>query len=160
MNEIQSYAQNNEGKENESSSSESIYLTFYVAEQLFGIPIAQVVQIVGAHKIIAMPEYPPYAKGIINLRGSIIPVIDIRIRLQKEEKEYNERTCIIVMNIDSQHVGFIVDAVDEVTNIQKDEVEDVPQMGSDYSHRFITNIGKLGSKVVLLLDARKVYLHE
>ena len=75
------------------------YLTFFIEEQLFGVPIADVVQIVGMQDITKVPEFPSYAKGVINLRGIIIPIIDVRLRLKKEEITYNERTCIIVTNI-------------------------------------------------------------
>lgn len=154
MNEFQNRAQNGDGEK--SDTSQSIYLTFWVDNQLYGIPIAEVVQIVGVHKIIAMPEYPHYAKGIINLRGSIIPVIDIRIRFHKEEKEYNERTCIIVVNIDNRHVGFIVDAVDEVTIINVEDIAQAPELSLTGSNRTITGIGKLNHKVILLLDAYRI----
>lgn len=157
MKEFDGFVQSSEQeKEDVSASVLGKYLTFWIDAQLYGMPIAEVVQIIGVRQIIPMPEYPDYAKGIINMRGSIIPVIDIRIRLHMEEKEYNERTCIIVTNIDNKHVGFIVDAVDEVTVIQKGEIEGAPKLGSGYCQQFITNIGKLDNKVVLLLDARKV----
>lgn len=132
------------------------YLSFWVDSQLYGIPIADVVQIIGVHKIISMPEYPDYAKGIINLRGSIIPVIDIRIRFHKQVMEYNERTCIIVVNINDKHIGFIVDAVDEVTSIKVDDIAQTPELSNEGSSRYITGIGKLKEAVVLLLDANKI----
>jgi purine-binding chemotaxis protein CheW len=90
------------------------------------------------------------------LRGSIIPVIDIRIRFHKAVKEYNERTCIIVANISGKHVGFIVDAVDEVTSIKVDDIAETPEMASEGSNRYVTGIGKLEKNVVLLLDANKI----
>jgi len=87
------------------------FLTFFIEDQLFGISIADVVQIVGMQDITKVPEFPSYAKGVINLRGIIIPIIDVRLRLKKEEAAYNERTCIIVTNINGSYIGFIVDSV-------------------------------------------------
>lgn len=132
------------------------YLTFYTDNQLFGISIADVVQIVGMQEITAVPEFPSYAKGVINLRGIIIPIIDVRLRLKKEEIGYNERTCIIVTNINGSYIGFIVDEVNEVTNIDNENISDPPKMGSDYTNTFITGIAKLNNRIVLLIDLKKV----
>lgn len=140
------------------------YLTFWSAGQLFGIPIAEVVQIVGMQKITEIPEYPPYAKGIINLRGSIIPLIDVRLRLGKPEVDYNERTCIIVTNVQDNEFGFIVDEVDEVTLIEQDMVSQPPQMGgeSNATNRYLTGIARLPAeedqpeKIVLTISTKKL----
>jgi purine-binding chemotaxis protein CheW len=132
------------------------YLTFYTDKQLFGILISEVVQIVGIQEITAVPEFPSYAKGVINLRGIIIPIIDVRLRLKKEEMEYNERTCIIVTNINGSHIGFIVDSVNEVTNIYNDNISNPPQMGTDYVNTYITGIAKLNNDIVLLIDLKKI----
>jgi purine-binding chemotaxis protein CheW len=132
------------------------YLTFYTDKQLFGILISEVVQIVGIQEITSVPEFPSYAKGVINLRGIIIPIIDVRLRLKKEEMEYNERTCIIVTNINGSHIGFIVDSVNEVTNIYNDNISNPPQMGTDYVNTYITGIAKLNNDIVLLIDLKKI----
>ncbi len=132
------------------------YLTFYTDKQLFGISIADVVQIVGMQDITAVPEFPSYAKGVINLRGTIIPIIDVRLRLKKEEIAYNERTCIIVTNINGAYIGFIVDSVNEVINIYKDNISNPPQMGNDYINTYITGIAKLNNNIVLLIDLKKI----
>lgn len=132
------------------------YLTFYTDNQLYGIPISDVVQIVGMQEITQVPEFPSYAKGIINLRGIIIPIIDVRLRLKKEEIGYNERTCIIVTNIKGSHLGFIVDSVNEVTNVYKENISSPPQMGTDYVNTYITGIAKLNEKIVLIIDLKKV----
>lgn len=132
------------------------YLTFYTDNQLFGIRIADVVQIVGMQEITTVPEFPSYAKGIINLRGIIIPIIDVRLRLKKEEIEYNERTCIIVTNIKDSYIGFIVDSVNEVTNIHKDNISNPPQMGADYVNTYITGIAKVNNSIILLIDLKKI----
>lgn len=132
------------------------YLTFYVENQLFGISIADVVQIVGIQEITEVPEFPEYAKGVINLRGIIIPIIDVRLRMKKAEVPYDERTCIIVTNIDGSHIGFIVDSVNEVTDISEESISNPPNLGSDYVNIYITGIAKLENKIVLLMDIKKV----
>lgn len=132
------------------------YLTFYVDSQLFGIQIADVVQIVGIQEITPVPEFPIYAKGIINLRDIIIPIIDIRMRLNKEEKEYTEITCIIVTNINNSLIGFVVDSVNEVTEIKDENVSGTPNIGTDYTKVFANKVAKLSGKVVLLIDLKKI----
>lgn len=131
------------------------YLTFWTFEQLFGVPISLVVQIVGMQEITPMPEFPAYAKGVINLRGQSIPVIDIRLRLSQPEAEYSERTCIIVASIHDSAVGFIVDEVDEVTNIEDDLIAPPPKMASS-KNSYVTGIAKLPKKVAVLIDAQRL----
>lgn len=140
------------------------YLTFWSDTQLFGIPIAEVVQIVSMQHITEIPEYPSYAKGIINLRGSIIPLVDVRLRLGKPETEYNERTCIIVTNVQGNDFGFIVDEVDEVTTIPPELISIPPQMGGEAaaSNRYLTGIARLPAgegqpdKIVLAIATKKL----
>lgn len=132
------------------------YLTFWTDRQLFGVPISDVVQIVGVQEITEIPEFPEYAKGVINLRGAIIPVVDVRLRLHRAEAEYNERTCIIVTNIQNNSVGFIVDEVDEVTEISEEMVSPPPKVSADTTNSYLTGVGKLTNAVVLLLDTAKL----
>lgn len=132
------------------------FLTFYTDNQLFGIPIADVVQIVGMQEIIKIPEYPEYAKGIISLRGSVIPVIDMRLRLKRDERAYDERTCTIVTSIDEMQVGLIVDGVDEVADVDPECVSASPKMSDDHTEVFVTGIASLENKVILLLDTGKL----
>lgn len=142
--------------QNDSHELDSKYLTFWTDDQLFGISIASVVQIVKLQEITEIPEYPMYAKGIINLRGAIIPVIDMRLRLGKMEAEYNDRTCIIVVTIRGNEIGFVVDSVDEVTDVSSEQVTDPPRVGQSYAGNYITGICKMEDRVVLLLDIEKV----
>ncbi len=140
-----------------SDEMKGMYLTFYTDGQLFGVPIADVVQIVGMQEITEIPEFPSYAKGIINLRGSIIPVIDVRARLSKPEAAYNERTCIIVTSIRDGHFGFIVDEVDEVTSIAEEFISPPPAQGTD-GDSFVTGVARLETrgKIVLTIDTAKM----
>ncbi len=132
------------------------YLTFWTDEQLFGVPIADIVQIIGNQEITPIPDSPSYAKGVINLRGNIIPVIDVRLRFGKEEAKYDEKTCIIVSKIEESHIGFIVDSVDEVTTIDDDNISPPPRMSRDRTNLYLTGIGKIENKVVMLLDTSKI----
>lgn len=140
----------------EEDTQEKKYLTFFIENQLYGITISDVVQIAGMQEITEVPEFPIYAKGVINLRGSIIPVIDIRLRLKKEEMAYSERQCIIITNINDLYMGFIVDSVNEVIDINDDDMSDPPKMGSDYVNTYITGIAKLKDNIVLLIDLKKI----
>lgn len=141
---------------------EGRYLTFWVQKQLFGISIDKVVQIVGMQEITELPEQPEYAKGVINLRGQIIPVIDVRLRIGKQEAQYTERTCIIITHMSGKDFGLIVDEVDEVTNIVSERISPPPQMGKDKVNCYLTGIARMGSqenkteKVVLLVHPGKL----
>lgn len=153
---LQNAAMEKENEDAESRREEAKFLTFWTGGELFGIPISDVVQIISMQEITPLPDFPDYAKGVINLRGIIIPVIDMRIRLKKPEAEYNESTCIIVTNIEDAYIGFIVDTVDEVTDIGADDISPAPKVSKDVTNHYLTGIGQVGEKVVLLLDVSKI----
>lgn len=140
----------------ENEALEKKYLTFWTDNELFGVPIADVVQIISMQGITPLPDFPAYAKGVINLRGIIIPVIDVRIRFGKPEVAYNDSTCIIVTNIEDTYMGFIVDSVDEVTDIDDDNISLPPKVSRDVTNKYLTGIGQVEDKVVLLLDTGKI----
>ena len=131
------------------------YLTFFTDNQQYGVPIADVLQIVGVQAITPVPEFPPYAKGVMNLRGAIIPVVDLRLRLMKPETVYDERTCIIVTNLDEKSLGLIVDEVDAVVEIPEEAISAPPKM-SEYDNGYVTGVGKIGETVVLLMSLRNI----
>jgi len=128
------------------------YLTFKIADEVFGFGIEYVTEIVGMQNITEVPDMQSFVKGVINLRGSVIPVIDVRLRFGQSEREYDERTCIIVVKMNDLSVGLIVDIVQEVTDIPESQVSPPPSVyggaGSDYIH----GMGKLEDKVVILLN--------
>lgn len=132
------------------------YLTFVIDKQYYAFTIKDVIEIIEVQAITPVPEFPPYVKGIINLRGKIIPVIDIRLRFHKEEAEYTERTCIIVVNITGIDVGFIVDTVDEVIDIDHADISGPPMISSDRSTKYVTGVGKINGRIILILDSNKV----
>ena len=140
----------------EEDTQKGKYLTFSLGKESYGIEIRYVTEIIGIQAITEIPELPDYVKGIINLRGKIIPVIDVRLRFKKDTKEYNDRTCIIVVDVMDLSVGLIVDSVAEVINIPEEDIEAPPKMNRGYNNRFIKNIGKVGNDVKLLLDCEKL----
>jgi purine-binding chemotaxis protein CheW len=141
-------------------TQEDKYLTFVIGKEDFGIEIRYVTEINGIQGITEVPDMPPYVKGVINLRGKVIPVMDIRLRFGVEERPYDDRTCIIVININEQPVGLIVDRVLEVLDIPKSEIEPPPMMRKGRSNRFIQGMGKVGDQVKMLLNASKLLFDE
>lgn len=141
-------------------SFENKYLTFWMENQLMATSIETVVQIVGMQEITPVPEFPFYAKGVINLRGQIIPVIDIRLRIGRPEKEHDERTCIIVSQVKESIVGFIVDSVDSVTNIAISDISPPPAVATNAKKTYLLGIAKHQGKVILLLDNERVVSDE
>jgi purine-binding chemotaxis protein CheW len=136
------------------------FLTFELGSEAYGIEIRFVTEIVGIQPVTQVPEVPGYVKGIINLRGQVIPVIDMRLRFGKEEVGYTDRTCIIVIEIRNIPVGLIVDGVSEVIRISEDQIVPAPSYQSGMQDRFIKSIGKVGSDVKLLLDCDKIVLDQ
>lgn len=138
------------------------WLTFWLDGQLYGSAIVHVEQIVSMMPITEVPEYPHYAKGVISIRGTIIPLIDLRLRIGRAEVEYTDQTCIIICRIDDNQIGFIADSVDAVMTITPDMISPPPKMGEDGSARYLSGIARIttedGEKLVLCLDTTKVLL--
>lgn len=145
---------------------ESKWLTFWLDGQLFGSSILHVEQIVSMMPITEVPEYPHYAKGIINIRGTIVPLIDLRLRLGKEEAAYTDHTCIIICRIGEDQIGFIADSVDAVLTIKPEQISAPPQLGEDSTNRYLIGIARIPDesegqeKLVLCMDTTKVLLRD
>lgn len=135
-------------------------LTFSLGEEGYGISILKVKEIIGMLDITQVPRTPSFIKGVINLRGKIIPIMDLRMKFGMDEKPYNERTCIIVLEIYMQGnerlLGVVVDTVAEVINIDAEEIEPAPQYGSKLEHNLIAGMGKIKDRVVIILDIDEV----
>lgn len=131
------------------------FLTFALDSESYGIEIQYVIEIIGIQAITEVPELPPYIRGIINLRGKIVPVMDVRLRFKKQFKEYNDRTCIIVIDIKDVSIGLIVDSVSEVISIPDSEIVDPPDL-SKAGNQYVKGIGKVNDGVKLLLDCEKM----
>lgn len=142
----------------EEDTTKDKYLTFEIDNEEYGIDISHVIEIITVCAITWVPETPDFLKGVINLRGSIIPVIDARLRFKKPEKEYDSLTCIIVIEYENYEVGLIVDTVNEVMHIPEDKISTPPNAKLKYQNKFIKNIGKVGDEVQLLLDIDKFLL--
>lgn len=139
---------------------EGKYLTFVLGHEEYGIPIQKVKEIIGMMEITNIPKSPGFIKGVINLRGKIIPIMDLRLKFGLEKKEYTERTCIIVVEViiekTKRQMGIVVDTVSEVVNVQKGEIEPPPEYGNHSSVEFLTGLGKVKGKVILLLEIEKI----
>ena len=139
---------------------EGKYLTFALANEEYGLEILKVREIIGYMDITAVPQMPAYVKGVINLRGQVIPVIDLRAKFGMETVDVTEETCIIVVETTqgSRHcsTGIVVDRVQEVLDISGDNIEETPQFDSSVNTEFILGIGKIGNSVKILLDIDKV----
>jgi purine-binding chemotaxis protein CheW len=136
------------------------FLTFSIGKEIYGFEIKYVTEIIGIQDITEVPELPVYVKGIINLRGKISPVMDVRLRFQKEPIEYNDRTCIVVIDIHDISIGLIVDHVVEVLVIDPEQIVAPPTIKTGFHNRYIKGIGKVGSEVKLLLDCDKLLKDE
>jgi len=136
------------------------HLIFELGEGGYGIPILEVSEINGLMNITPIPKTPKYIKGVINLRGKIIPVMDLRLKFDMPEKEYDERTCIIIVGItvgnELKQIGVVVDIVSEVFDIPLSEIEAPPSYGTQSKNDFLNGIGKVKGKVVMLLNIEKV----
>ncbi len=136
------------------------YLTFALGREQYGLEILKVREIIGYMDITAVPQTPHHVKGVINLRGQVIPVIDLRAKFGMETAEITEQTCIIVCEIQSGgrsfSTGIIVDNVEEVLDIPGEDIEEAPQFGSSVDTDFILGMGKVGDTVKILLDIDKV----
>ena len=137
------------------------YLTFRLAEEDYGIPLRQVKEIIGMMPVTAVPQTPVHVKGVINLRGQVIPVSDLRLRFGMDAIAYNDRTCIIVVDIraaeSTTRMGVIVDAVSEVLNVRKEEIEAAPSFGALARTEYILGMANMDESVKILLDIDRVF---
>jgi purine-binding chemotaxis protein CheW len=145
--------------ENEDTQKDR-FLTFRVDKDIFGLEIKYVTEIVGIQEITVMPDFPEYVKGIINLRGNIILVIDVRLRFKKEPIDYNDRTCVVVVDIKEASIGLIVDSVSDVITILEKDITNPPQLFNSNCTKYLKKIGKIGSNVILLLDCEYLLSEE
>ena len=136
------------------------FLTFALGSEVYGIEIKYVTEIVGLQPISQIPEVPPYIKGIINLRGRIIPVVDVRLKFKKETAVYTDRTCIIVIDTGEVNAGLIVDNVAEVIGIDDENISPPPELGAGIQNNYLMGIGKVEGNVKLLLNCIKLFSDE
>jgi purine-binding chemotaxis protein CheW len=142
-------------------SLEGKYLAFKLDREIYGIGILKVQEINGMLKVTHIPRSPKYVRGVINLRGKVVPVMDLRLRFGMEEHKDTELSCIIVLQVgDARHtftVGIVIDEVAEVFDIKASQIEPPPSFGSEGDSDFILGVGKVNEKVIMLLDADKLF---
>lgn len=138
------------------------FMTFQTGNEIFGISISYVNEIIVIQPITAIPEVEDYVKGLINLRGKIIPVIDVRTRFNLEPIEYTDRTCIIVISVKNMSIGLIVERIAEVENIMDEDIVPPPKIGNkdNLQNKFVYGVARTGNTVKLLLDPEKLIKDE
>ena len=148
------------GVEGAAKAQAGKYLTFQLGAEVYGIEILKVQEIIGLMNVTHVPRTPAFVRGVVNLRGKVIPVVDLRLKFELEQLADTERTCIVVVQVarrDSRvTMGIIVDEVSEVLDIRSEQLEPAPTFGSAIDTDFILGIGKVGQKVVMLLDMDRV----
>ncbi|BCA79155.1 chemotaxis protein CheW [Desulfuromonas sp. AOP6] len=144
----------------EEDTMENKFLTFHLGKEDYGIEIRYVTEIIGVQKITDVPDMPDYIKGVINLRGKVIPVMDVRARFKLPARAYDDRTCIIVVQYNETAVGLVVDEVSEVANIASDQIEPPPRTNRGKSSRFFKGMGKMEEDVKILLDVERLLYDE
>lgn len=132
------------------------YLSFFLSEEEYGIEILKVVEIIGMMNITPVPKTPEFIEGIINLRGKVTPVMDLRLKFGMEAKEHTNETVIIIVQAVGIEMGIIVDKVSEVLDIPAEQIENSPSFGIDVNTDYILGIGKTEGKVKILLDINRV----
>ena len=136
------------------------YLTFQLSNEEFGIRVLKVREIMGIQEITAVPQTPAHIKGVINLRGKVVPVVDLRLKFGLAAADYTQRTCIIVTQVQGESgpvmMGIVVDGVSEVLNLTGAEIEDTPDFGEEISGRYLLGMAKVKGKVKILLDIDRV----
>ena len=144
-------------EQNTAQNRRERYLTFFLGEEQYGIAIDRIKEIIALMKVTYVPKTPPYMKGVINLRGSIIPVVDTRTRFGMEPQEETMHTAIIIVEVDKVNVGFIVDRVEEVASIDSTHLGAAPKFGSNVDTDFICSMAQIEENVVMILDVLKLF---
>ncbi len=138
----------------------SKYLTFVLGDEEYGLEILRVKEIIGLMTITKVPRMPEFVRGVINLRGSVIPVVDLRLKFGLSAAQDTDETCIIVVDLGDSFIGVVVDKVSEVLDIDDSEIDETPSFGVSIDTSFIFGIGKAKDKVVILLDIARVLVTE
>lgn len=133
------------------------YLLFYIGERLFGVSLALVLEIIQIQHVSYLPGMPQYIKGIVNLRGKVVPVIDVRLKFGIEERAHDDKTCIVVLDIHEMHIGLIVDSVSEVLTVENAQLSPPPSINSTNSVEYLASVTEMDGKVVLNIDFEKFF---
>lgn len=144
----------------EEDTMEDLYLLFSIEDRSYGLDLLYMIEIISYQKITEIDNMPAYVKGVINLRGKIIPVIDVRLRFNREQKNYNEFTCIVIVKLENLIVGIIVDTVQDIIKIPKSVIEPTPSFGNNTETWCIDNLGKVNEQVIMILNLSKFIYHK
>jgi purine-binding chemotaxis protein CheW len=150
----------NVGNESMVTALERQFVTFLIGDEIYGVDVTKVQEIIGMTQITHMPNALSFVKGVINLRGSVVPVIDMRIKFNMDEKEYDSFTVIIIVEVKERLVGMIVDSVSDVANIPVGSIQDTPHFTSKIETDFISGIGQIEKNLVIILDVDSVMTRE
>ncbi len=132
------------------------FLTFRIADEEYAVAISCVIEVIGMQKITHVPDMPEFVKGVINLRGQVIPITDIRMRFGMKTREYDDRTCIVVVNVEETFVGIVVDTVSDVLDMPEEMIAPAPQINQTPGSRYIQGLGKVNEEVKIILDVNKL----
>ena len=144
-------------KENSELASVNRFLTFFVDEEQYGIDISKIKEIIAPISITHIPKTPDFVKGVINLRGSIIPVVDIRLKFEMQARDMNEETAIIIYEVNKVSIGFIVDKVEDVLTFDDEHISEAPRFGSNIDTSFIESVAEIDNDVVMLLNLERIF---
>ncbi|NLM46176.1 MAG: purine-binding chemotaxis protein CheW [Firmicutes bacterium] len=142
-------------EEEEEDTLRGKYLTFFIDNDSYGIELRYVTEIIGIQPVTEVPELPDYIRGIINLRGRIIPIMDVRLRFRKPFREYDDRTCVIIVEMSGITMGLVVDSVAEVLSIPDEDIVEPPEIQKNHN-RYVQGIARVGDDVKLILDCNKI----
>lgn len=147
-----------ETKEEFKTSGEELteFINFSIGEENYGVDIQKVKEVIRHKEITRLPKAPSFVKGVINLRGDVIPILDLRDRFGLEHKEYNEMTRVIVVEVDDRSIGMVVDSVSHVQRIGQAEIEPPPPIVGGISAEYLRGVGKVGEKLIVLLNIDKI----
>lgn len=132
------------------------FLTFALGDEEYGVDILKVQEIRGYDAVTRLPDAPDYIKGVINLRGTIVPVIDMRLKFRLARAEYNALTVMIVLNVVDRVIGMVVDSVSDVVRLGGEQIRTVPELGATIDRQFLTGIGTLDERMLILLDIERL----
>lgn len=132
------------------------FLSFKIAEEEYAVAVSCVIEVIGMQKITHVPDMPEFVKGVINLRGQVIPITDIRMRFGMETREYDDRTCIVVVNVQETFVGIVVDTVSDVLDMPEESISPPPKINQTPGSRYIEGLGKVGEDVKIILNVDKL----
>lgn len=156
MKQLQNFTDEEFDEEDEEDTLNGRYLIFSIETRHYGIEIEHITEIVGLQTITEVPDMPDFIKGVINLRGKIIPLIDMRTRFKLPEIAYTDKTSVIILRMQTQYVGLIVDMVREVIKISEDQMEEAPRFGDREKNRFVKALAKVKEEVKVLLEVEKL----